>query len=883
MKALRRFFVRLTASITRGRDERRLREEIEEHLVQQTAENIRAGLSPNEARRQAVLKFGAVEEVKEHYRDQTGLPILEHLLHDTRYAVRSLRKNQGFTAVAVLTLALGIGANSAIFSFAAAVLLRPLPFDEPDQLVMVSEGRQDRAERGKAAFLNFVDWREQNQTFESIAAVTGSGVTVQASDGTPEQIPSQSVTADFFRVFRVQPIIGRAFTTADVVPKPNVVVIGERFWRTRLGADPAILGRVLTLNGQPYSVIGVIPASFQILEPSELWTLFSAPPGAPFLRRSRFFDVIGRLKPGVTLETARADIRTVAENIAASSPETNKGWTASVDEMGEMLVGNELRLTSQVLVAVVLCVLLIASANVAGLVLARGASRTREFAVRAALGAGRRRVLMQSFTESLVLASVGGIVGFGLCAGIVRAAPSLIPPGLLPPSVALSLDWRVVAFCAVVSTAVGILFGLAPAWNATRISLTEAIGVGTRGSTTKTGAFRNVVTVAEVAVAVLLLCGAGLLVRTLHSLANVDAGHRAEGVVTARVTLPTGRYNTHERMLRFHESVERELNAVPGVRAAVGTSLPLDGSFFGQLFEIVGDPPAEPSQRPVATYEMVSGRYLDTMGIPIVQGRGFDDGDVTNGTPVCLVSEEFVRRFLAGRNPIGMQVRVSPMTFASIMAPVTREIVGVVRQVKQRPGELREAAQLYVPMAQNSWFAASIVARSEVGRPEALLSIIRSVVAKIEPTLPLTRVRTLEEVAFEANARPRFRAQLVGTFALLALVLAMVGLFGVLAFSVQQRVQEFGVRIAVGANTSDIVHLVLRRTAWITLSGIAFGLAMSAGLSRFLQGLLFGVEPIDLTTFAAVAAVLMMTALGASLAPLMRAARVDPLVALRYE
>ncbi len=389
-------------------------------------------------------------------------------------------------------------------------------------------------------------------------------------------------------------------------------------------------------------------------------------------------------------------------------------------------------------------------------------------------------------------------------------------------------------------------------------------------------------TVAEVAAAVLLLCGAGLLVRTLHSLTTVDPGHRAQGVLTLRVTLPRPPYNTHERMLSFYQRVETELNALSGVRAAIGTSMPLDGSFFGNQFEIAGDPPVEPSQRPVTMYEMVSSTYHATMGIPVLRGRGFHDGDVANATPVCLVSEEFVRRFLSGRNPIGMHVRVTPMTFGA-MAPVTREIIGVVGQVRERPGEPSQAPQLYVPIAQNSWFAASIVARSELGTPEALLPMIRSAVAKIEPALPLTRVRTLEEIASEANARPRFRAQLVGSFAVLALILATVGLFGLLAFSVQQRIQEFGIRIAVGAETADIVWLVITKTAWITVSGIALGLGMSAGLSRFLQGLLFGVEPIDLTTFAAVAALLLMTALGAALAPLRRATRVDPLVALRYE
>ena len=803
------------------------------------------------------------------------------LVQDLRYAVRGLWKSPGFTAVAVLTLALGIGANSAMFSLAYNTLLRPLPFEAADELVTIGETPPKQTGRSRVAFLNFVDWREQSQSFESMAAVTGSAVTIHAPDGTPEQIRSQSVTVDFFRVFRVRPLLGRTFTDADVTPKPNVVVVGEQFWRTRLGANHAIVGQTVTLNSQAFSVIGVVPASFQVFDPSELWTLFSAPAGAPFLRRARFFDVVGRLGPGTPLDAAHADLAAVANNIAVASPDTNKGWTATVDPLSAAVVNADLKQTAQVLLAVVLCVLLIATANVAGLVTARGIGRTREFAVRTALGAGRRRVLFQSLTESLALASFGGLLGLALCSALLRITPSLIPPGLLPPSVTLSVDWRVILFCTCVTAAVGILCGLSPAWQATRASLTDAMGAGTRGSTTKTAGFRTALTVVEIAAAVLLLCGAGVLVRTLHRLTNVDAGYRAQSVITARVTLPTIRYNTHDRMLRFYEDVEREIHALPGLRAAVGTSLPLDGSFFGQPFEIVGDPPVEPSRRPIAYYEMISDNYLDLMGIPIVQGRGFTDGDSANAGAVCLVSEEFVRRFLSGRNPLGMQVRVSPMNLAQT-AVVTREIVGVVKQVRQRPGEPRPAPQLYVPMAQNAWFAASLVVHTAIGQPEAVVPLVKAAVAKVDPTLPLTRVRTLEDISSEATGRPRFRAQLIGGFAALALLLATVGLFGMLAFSVQQRMQEFGIRMAVGARAVDIVSLVLYRTAVVTMSGIALGIATAAGVGRFLEGLLFEVPPMDLPTYAGVVIVLLATALLASVVPLIRAARIDPLVALRY-
>lgn len=867
------------ALVRKARAEQDLDAEVRAFLETAVEVKMRAGMNREQAVRAARVEFGSIEAVKDYTRDVGWEARLENVWRDLRYALRMLRRSPGFAAVAILTLALGIGANAAMFSFADATLLRPVPFDEPDRLMMVRETSKD-FEPGRVAPLNFADWREQNRTFETMASVTGTELAMQAPDGTPQQIPGQSVSVDFFRVLRVQPILGRTFTADDA---PNALVISERFWGSRFDNDPEILGRSIRLDGEPYQVIGIVPREFQFLSEAVVWRLFSPRPG-PYLRRTRFLDVIGRLKPGVTLEAARADMRTVAENIAAAWPATNKGRTAVVDPLGDAVVSDELQVTSLVLAGVVGCVLLIACTNVASLVMTRGAGRAREFAVRAALGAGRRRVIAQLLIESMILTVIGGVAGLAICLAVVRAAPSLIPAGLLPPSIVLAVDGPVLGFCAMVSVAIGIVFGLAPAWRATRISLTQAIGSGTRGSTAKLGSFRMLLATVEIAAAVLLLCGAGLLLRTLLALTNVDPGYRAENVLTMRVTLPRNQYNTHERMLTFFDGVEREVSALPGVRAAGwGTALPLDGSPFGMNFEIVGAPQTDEMRRPSVTYQMISTRYLQTVGIAIVRGRGFDERDVSAGKPVCLVNEEFARRYLQGRDPVGAQIRVAPMGALGATKPVTREVVGIVRQVKERPQEMSDPLAIYVPLAQNAWTFAHLAVRAETSEPEALTPTIRAAVARVDPNLPVTRVRTLDDIAREATSRPRFRAQLVTAFAALALILATVGLFGVLAFSVQQRVPEFGVRIAVGATPSDVLRIVLANMARITVAGVGLGLFAAALLSRSLDGLLFGVKALDALTFTVVAAIAVATAMIASAVPAYRAACIDPLVALRYE
>jgi len=800
---------------------------------------------------------------------------------DATYASRALRKAPGFTFVAVVVLALGIGANAAIFSLVDAALIRPLPFIHPERLVMLWE-RSTRFAHNRVAPLNFLDWSEQQHAFASVAAIAGGGRTLTGNGGEAERIAGQAVTSRFFEVLGIRAIAGATFDPDDVARRPDVVVISERLWHSHFGGDTAAIGRAITLDGQPFTIIGVVPADFQILYPSDLWTPF-VPRRSPEQRRQHYLQVIGRLKPAVTLDQARTDMDGVADQIARIAPDTNKDWGVTIEPLRDAIVGADLRATSLVLAGVVGFVLLMACANVANLLLARGLGRSREIAVRAALGGSRWRIIRQLLTESLLLAVIGGGSGLALAWGAVRAAPSLIPPGTLPQAIVLGFDVRVATVAAALTLGTALLFGLAPAWQASRVPLAEMTSAGGRGSTGRAGGLHAALVIGEVAAAVLLLSAAGLLVRTLIALNGIDPGYRAVRVLTMSVGLPLNRYGSADRLLTFYQAAERELAAIPGVNsAAIGGSLPLDGWDIGQGFAIKGDPPVEKSRMLSAHYQIVSAGYFRTLGIDIARGRPFGEHDTARATEVCVVNEEFVRRYLHGREPIGTLVEVQSMDLRGGPTPVTREIVGVIRQVAEQAGEKERAVEIYVPVAQNPWFSASIAVQT-AGEPMSFLPAVKAAIARVDKDQPLTRVRTMEEVAAQSTSQPRFRAELVGAFAALALMLAAVGIFGVLAFSVGRRAREFGIRLALGARTHDVLRLVLGSALEMTAAGVAIGLAAAAVLTRFLGTLLFAVKPTDPVTFLVTAAVLASAALVACALPAWRATRVDPAVTLRQE
>ncbi|HLG58824.1 MAG TPA: ABC transporter permease [Vicinamibacterales bacterium] len=865
-------------------------EEITFHIEMRTRELVERGLDPKTAREVVLARIGDAGRLKrtivdlgrKRDREMRLTQFIEELRDDVKFAVRQLRRAPGFTLVAAITLALGIGANSAMFALADATLLRPLPFRDSERLVLVLE-RGAQQLRSNIAPLNMRDWAAQNRTFEAMEAAFVSpgdgGPTLITNNGIPETVIGQQVTPGFFDLLGVRPIAGRTFLADDETSNANVVVLSEGFWRTRFGGDLTIVGRDINLDGRPATVVGIVPAAFHFQRTAGLWRLL--PIGDALSgRRLRFnLQVIGRLKPGVTIEAARADLTPLADALATQYGDRRVGRYITVTPLRDALIGGELRLTSMLFLGVVGFVLLMCCANVANLLLARATARARELALRSALGAGRRRIVVQLLTESLVLAAIGGALGVGIGAAILAVAPSMIPPDLLPGAITLAFDGRVMAFCAATTLLVGVLFGLVPAWQATGISLVQTLTSDTRTSTGRGGAFRQLLVAAEVAAAVLLLCGAGLLLRTLLTLEGLPRGYGADAdsVLTMDVTLDEAKYRTPDSFSRFHNAVEDEVLALPGVRSAAwATTLPLGNAQIGRnAFQIVGDPPAPPDDRPMADYQIVSPTYFETLRLPIVAGRGFSDRDTAQSVQVCIVNEAFVRRHLGGRNPIGIRLTLS--------ANVVREVVGVARQVKGDVDERQDLAQVYVPNAQLPYREGFLVVSPIDGRADALAPAVRAAFARVDKEQPIRRMVTLADVAREATARYRFRAVMVVTFAGLALVLAMVGVFGVLAYSVQQRSREFGVRIALGATTTNVLGLVLGGAARVIGIGAVIGLMAAAALGQSISTFLFGVQPIDPVTFASVAAVLALTAAVATAAPAWRAARVDPVVAFRND
>jgi predicted permease len=870
----------------RQREDDDLDRELEVHLALETEDQLEAGVPLRDAQLAARREFGSITLTKEEMRDMRSGAFLERRWQDARYAARLLRKAPGFTTASVLVLAVGIGATTAIFNLVDAALLRPLPLPSPRQLVMVWE----RSPLGATSLVStptFVDWTEMNHVFAGVAATAGTGPPgpVPIADDTrpvPETVALQTVTAGYFDVLGAAPLLGRTFRAEDATTA-TVKIISERLWRTRFGADPGAVGRSIRVGslGRSAIVIGVMAESAQVLGATDMWEPTELPK-SPELRGSHVVQVIARMKPEVTIEQARADMAVVATRIEQVAPATNRGWGVTIEPLQSAIVGDDLRLTSLMLGGVVLFVLLLACANIANLILARGLGRTREIAVRAALGGSRGRIAGQLLTEGALLSALGGTVGLALGWGMLRVAPSLIPAGTLPEAIVLGIDWRVGAFAVGVTFVTALLFGLAPAWQAARVPLIEAITGGGRGTTDRAGRVRHALAVIEIAAALLLTTGAGLLARTLISLNNVDAGYRADHVVTMSIMVPFMRIRAQQELALYFQSMADEVSATPGVRgAAIGTDVPLSGTNRRQPFEIVGDAAPDQANRPTAHYQIVGPAYFDVLGVPLRRGRIFSARDIGTTTPVCVINEEFARRYFSNRDPLGAHIIVP-----SIELPprrVTREVVGVIGQIKTKPDEPAESAlEIYVPVAQNTTNRITLAVRT-AGNPLPLMSSIEAAVRRIDPAQAVSRVRTMEAIASESTARPRFRAQLVGAFAIFAVVLAAFGVFSVLTFMVQQRSREFGLRLALGATAGDLLRLVLGSGCRILAMGVVLGLAASALLVQFLAGLLFGVTPFDVATFVAAPATLTLIALLACVAPALRALRADPAVALREQ
>ncbi|HEX6536984.1 MAG TPA: ABC transporter permease [Gemmatimonadaceae bacterium] len=870
------------------RADREVAEEFAFHLEMRARALEARGWTPAAARAEALRLFGDVEEARTYCRrvderrerQTMRLELLQELRQDAAFALRTLRKTPGFTAVAILTLALGIGANTAIFSVVRGILLRPLPFAEPARLVVVPA--LYNGTRSTVSPANFYDWRAENGSFTGMAALTGNSA-VLTGHGNPERLTGFDASPDLFRILGVRALAGRSVFTPDegAFQGPHVVLLRESLWRTRFGADPGIVGSTIVLDGVPTTVVGVVPDQGAWPSKAQMWRpLTFDPKELPKTRGAVYLTVVARLRPGVTLERADADMRAISRRLEQRYPESDTHASATVVPLREWIVGN-LRTPLLVLLGAVGFVLLIVCANVANLFLVRAAAREPEIAVRTALGAGRARLVRQLVTESTVLSLIGGIGGvlFALWGtrALVRVAPASIPR-----LDAVHVDALVLAFTLVVSVLTGIVFGLIPARQVVRPDLSATLRESGRGSKARPGSrrARGVLVVSEVALAVMLLAGAGLLIRSFHQLTNVDPGFRPEHAVSFELALPEARYDSVDRQRAFVHQLTERLRAIPGVRS-VGASfgLPLTGFGFSLSFEVQGRPPAKPGEEPVADVRIITPDYLKAMGIPIVRGRGFTPEDREGARQVVLVTEATVARFFPGEDPIGRHITLG---WGRDGKHLGGDVIGVVGDVRQN--SLAEAAEpeIYAPYDQWPVESFNVVMR---GSPEgtAILGAARAAIRDIDPDLAMSSVRTLDALVAESVAQPRFYMTLLAAFAVVALLLSAIGIYGVIAYLVSQRAREIGIRIALGASREHVVRMVVRQGAALAVTGIAIGIAGALLLTRLMTSLLFGVTPSDPATFGAVVVVLGAVALLASWVPARRAARVDPALAMRAE
>jgi predicted permease len=798
------------------------------------------------------------------------------LWQDLRYGARMLAKNPGFTSVAVVALALGIGANSAIFSVVDAVLLRPLPFEESDRLVFLSE-RSPQLEGMSISYPNFTDWRAQNQSFEKIGVYRRNSYNLTGR-GEPERFVGGIFSADLFAALRVQPALGRLFTNDEDQPGAQpVVVLSHGLWQRRFGGDPSIVNQNVTLNGVGYTVIGVMPADYGWPRGVELWTPVGQESGQQsWQQRGNHPGLYGvaRLKPGVTIEQARANMDAIAAALEKQYPDSNTNNRVSITPLLDIIV-RDVRPRLYVLLAAVGFVLLIACANVANLLLARATTRQKEIALRAALGASRWRVVRQLLTESVLLASLGGLLGLALAKWGVKLLIA-ISPNTIPRANEVGLDMRVVAFTAAVSILTGVVFGLVPALQSSRADVNEVLKEGGRGSTGRRHWFRSGLVVAEVVMTLVLLVGAGLLIRSFHRLQNVDPGFTTESLLTFNVSLPERKYAEPQQRVNFYNQLLQNLRNLPGVQsAAIATGLPLGNNGWQNSYNVIGRPEPGRGQRPITEVAYVSPDYFKAMGITLLRGRYFTEQDTRESPRVTVIDEEFARREWPNADPLGQQLRTGGND------PIT--IVGVVRRVRMEG--LREDSgrvQSYYPYQQNARPGMSVVLRT-AGEPMNLAASVRQQVLAADPDQPIFNLQTMGEIWNLSIAPEKLVLMLLIVFASLALVLAGLGIYGVMSYTVTQRTHEIGIRMALGARPLDILRGVVGQGMTLALAGVGIGLAAALSLMRLMRGMLFGVSASDPLTFAGVAVTLVLIALVACYVPARRATKLDPMVALRYE
>ena len=801
---------------------------------------------------------------------------METLLRDVRYGIRSLAKRPGFTVVALIALALGIGANTAIFSLVNAVLLRPLPFAEPDRLVWMW-GKFSGGNRASVAPLDFLDYRKENKTFEEFAASFSFPLALNLTgSGEPERLSAAGVTGNYFQALGAKPALGRTFLLENEKPgSDEVVILSYGLWQKRFGGDPGIVGKTVTLDGKAREVIGVMPQNFSFPLAAGLWIPINFDFSPEMKQRAaHFIRPIGKLKEGVTIAQAQADVDAIAKRLEEQYPETNTGWGLRLVSLREQLVGNT-RPTLLILLGAVGFVLLIACANVANLLLVRAASRQKEIALRTALGAGRFRIVRQMITESVLLALVGGALGTLLAFWGVDLLVTLSADNI-PSTALVRIDATVLGFTLLISLVTGVLFGLAPALRTMKLNLTDSLKEGGRsgGEGARRNRTRSVLVVIESAVAVVLLVGAGLLVRSLIQLQKTSPGFDAHNVLTMRVDLSRQKYSTPDKAANFFQELESRIGGLPGVESVgLVRELPLSGQANDMPFTVEGRPPVTIDQAFDADFRRVNQHYLRTLRIPFLRGRNFTEQDVRQSAKVLIISELLASQVFPNEDPIGKRLLL-------VMSDQPFEIIGIAGDIRHSALESQPFPSMYMPTYATG--GTNVVIRTQ-GEPTSIAAAVRKEVHAIDPDQPVADLKTMEQWLETAVAAPRYRTVLLGLFALLALVLASTGIYGVMSYSVAQRTHEIGVRMALGAQQLDVLKLVVRQGMGLVLIGVVLGLAGAIALTRVMSSLLFGVGTKDPLTLGVVATLLSLVAFVACYIPARRATKVDPLVALRYE
>ena len=819
---------------------------------------------------------------------------MQNLLQDLRYGLRLFAKSPGFTLVSVLTLALGIGANTAIFSIVNSILLRPLPFRDPQRLLALGEFDTRSGPgipQGNLSYPDFADIRARNHSFEAVSAYHNNDATLTGA-GQALHVRLEIVSSNMFQLLGTQPSLGRSFVDGEDGPGHHVAVLSDVFWRRQFHADSGVIGRTVDLNGRAYTIVGVMPRGFQFpvqAEAVELWATFSrdAEPDNPndrpvtAMRGDHYLNAIARLKPGVAIEQANADLTSIAQALASEYPNDNSYNGIGTRSELDNLVGDS-RTPLLVLFGAVGLVLLIACANIANLLLARATHRGREIAIRAALGATRGRVIRQLLAEALALSLAGAVLGTAVASWGLSAMLKLYPSNL-PRAAEVGIDYRVLLFTAALAAATGVIFGLVPALQVSRPNLIEAMREGSRSATVGAGhhRLRAGLVIAETALGMMLLVGAGLLIRSFYHLSHVELGLNPEHVLTANFDLSETRYNPDQQD-RFVQELFNRLNALPGVRQAAGTDpLPLSNSRAIVSFNLL-DHPVPEANEPSAGFYVVTKGFFEALQIPLVRGRTFDERDRRDSAPTMIINEEFAKKFFPHEDPIGRRVKIGAGEGVARESYRTREIVGIVGNFRRSDLGRSPAAAYLVPLPQLMWGPPSLVVRT-AGDPNAITPEIRKVLSSMDPDAPLYEVRTLADYLALDLGRARFQAVLLGLFAGIALLLTAIGLYGVMAYTVAQRTQEIGIRVALGASRGGVLRMILARAVAITSLGLLIGIVGAFALTRLLSSLLYQVKPVDPLTFTAVSLLLAGTSTLASYFPARRAARVDPMVALRYE